>query len=128
MTQGGDEKNKKMCDMERVVVKKCHFLSNVLFEWPLDEIKNLFHNSLGVSFGHTFKITDSSFERIHNNAVSKLSGVMMYSFVVSIIKVFFLLLRLFDPKLNVSTAVGSFWFNKEYLMVLIFSKSVSLFE
>ena len=48
----------------------------------------------------------------------------MYSIVDSVIIAFSLLLRSFNPKRNVSTIVTSLWFNKECLMLPIFSKSV----
>ena len=56
----------------------------------------------------------------------KLSLVIMYSIVDSIINAFFASLRPFDPKRNVSTVVESFRFNKERLMLLTLSKRVFL--
>ena len=52
--------------------------------------------------------------------------VIIYSTVESIINAFSLLLRPFDPKRRVSTIIESFWFNKERLMLIIFSESFSL--
>ena len=39
----------------------------------------MFHNFLGSSLGHIFKIEDTSFEIFHNNAVLKLPLVIMHS-------------------------------------------------
>ena len=61
---------------------------------------------------------------IHNNGVINLSVVIIYSIVDSIIHAFSSSLRPFDSKRRVSTIIESFWFNKEGLMLLIFSKRV----
>ena len=55
-----------------------------------------------------------------------LSVVITYSIAGSIIHVFSSSLRPFDPKRRVSTISESFWFNKEHLILLIFSKRVLL--
>ena len=49
-----------------------------------------------------------------------------YSIVDSIIHEFSSSFRPFDSKSRVSTIIESFWFNKERLMLLIFSKRVFL--
>ena len=62
---------------------------------------------------------------IHNRAI-KLFMVIMYLIVVSVINAFSLLMRLIDPKRNVSTIIESFWFNKERLMFTNFKKRIFL--
>ena len=63
---------------------------------------------------------------IHNNGAVNLSVVIIYSIVYSIIDAFFSSFRPFDPERRVSTIIEPFWFKKERLMSLIFSKRVFL--
>ena len=56
------------------------------------------------------------------------SVAMMYSNVDSFINAFPCSMRPFDPKMNVSTTITSFWFNKERLMLLIFVKKGFFFD
>ena len=60
---------------------------------------------------------------IHSNGVMKLS---VFVVVDSVIHAFSSSFRPVDPKRRVSTIIESFWFNKERLMLLIFSKIVFL--
>ena len=71
-----------------------------------------------------FKKSGDLLQWIHNNSVMNLSGVITYSIVDFIIHAFSSSLRPFDPKRGVSTIIESFWFNKERLMLIIFSKRV----
>lgn len=64
---------------------------------------------LAISLGHIFKIADTRLEISHNNADLKLPLVIMDLCIL-------LLYQLFE----------SFWFNKEYLVLLVFSKKVFL--
>ena len=52
--------------------------------------------------------------------------LIIYSIVDSIIHAFSSSFKPVDPKRRVSTITESFWFNKEHLMLLIFSKRVFL--
>ena len=62
----------------------------------------------------------------HSNGFMNFSVVIIYLIVDFIIHAFSSSFRLFDPKRRVSTIIESFWFNKERLMLLIFSKIVFL--
>ena len=73
-----------------------------------------------------FKKSGHLFKWIHNNSAMNLSVVIIYSIVDSIIHAFSSSLTPFDLKRSVSSIVESFWFNKERLMLLIFSKRVFL--
>ena len=61
---------------------------------------------------------------IHSNGVMNPSAVIIYSIVDSIIHAFSSSFRTVDPKRGVSTIIESFWFNKERLKLLVFSKKV----
>ena len=73
-----------------------------------------------------FKRSGDLLKWIHNNRVMNLPVVIIYSIFDSIIQAFSSSLRPFDPKRRVSTIIESFWFNKERLMLIIFSKRVFL--
>ena len=73
-----------------------------------------------------FKKSGDFLKQIHSNGAMNLSVVTRHSIVDSIIHAFSSSLRPFDPKKTVSTIIESFWFNKERLMLLIFSKGVFL--
>ena len=63
---------------------------------------------------------------IHDTGVMNLSVVEIYSIVDSIIHALSSPFRPVDPKRRVLTVIESFWFNKERLMLLIFSERVFL--
>ena len=69
-----------------------------------------------------FKKSGDLLKWIHNNSTINLSVVIIYSIVDSIIYAFSSSFRPVDPRRRVSTITESFWFNKERLMLLIFSK------
>ena len=73
-----------------------------------------------------FKKSGDLLKWIHNNDVMNLSVVIIHSIVDSIIHAFSSSFRPFIPKRRVSTMTESFWFNKERLMLPIFSKRVFL--
>ena len=54
--------------------------------------------------------------------------VIIYSIVDSVIHAFSSSFRAVDLKRRVSTIIESFWFNKERLMLLIFSKKYFFFD
>ena len=73
-----------------------------------------------------FKKNGDLFKWIHNNGVINLFVVIIYSIIDSIIHASSSSFSPFDPKRRVSTIIESFRFNKERLMLLIFSKRALL--